>query len=89
MITCQLTIQNPTGFHARPATEWVKVASQYESSIQVQYEEKEVNGKSLLALIGLGLTKGSTFSIKVDGPDEIEAVKGLQQVLTDLAAKGE
>jgi len=67
------TLVNPSGLHARPAAEFVKHASKFSSTIQIN----GVDAKSLLRIMGLGLAKGSTVSILATGPDASEAVDAL------------
>lgn len=89
MITCELTITNKTGLHARPATLWVKEAVQFQSKIQLKKGDKTIDGKSMLGILSLGLGQGTAIELIADGPDEAEAVSRLQQLLADLSAKGE
>jgi phosphocarrier protein HPr len=89
VITRELTIRNKSGLHARPATLWVQTANKFQSSIRLQKTSREVDGKSLLNLLTLGLTSGSIARLTVDGVDEQEAVAVLEQLLADLEAKGE
>jgi PTS hybrid protein len=67
------TLVNPSGLHARPAAEFVKHASKFSSTIQIN----GVDAKSLLRIMGLGLAQGSTVSILATGPDAAEAVDAL------------
>jgi PTS hybrid protein len=67
------TLVNPSGLHARPAAEFVKHASTFESTIQIN----GVDAKSLLRIMGLGLAQGSTVSIVATGSDASAAVDAL------------
>ncbi len=89
MITRELTIANKTGLHARPAALWVQAASQYKSNIRLKKDDKEVDGKSLLSLLSLGLAAGSKVRLIVDGTDESAAADALEKLITDLEGKGE
>jgi len=81
MTTKELTILNKEGFHARPAQLWVQTASKFESSIKVKKDDMEADGKSMLGLMTLELTKGTTVTIEADGPDEEAAVKALEELV--------
>ncbi|EGO64711.1 HPr family phosphocarrier protein [Acetonema longum] len=85
MITKELVINNKTGLHARPAALWVQTAGRYQSSIRLVKSEREVDGKSLLALLSLGLSAGSAFRLVVNGPDEAEAADALTALVAELA----
>lgn len=89
MITRELTIRNKSGLHARPAALWVKTAGQFQSIIRLKATNREVDGKSLLGLLTLGLSAGSTMQLQAEGTDEAQAVAALESLLAELEAKGE
>lgn len=67
------TLINPSGLHARPAAEFVKHASTFDATIQIN----GVDAKSLLRIMGLGLTQGSTVNVVATGTDAGKAVDAL------------
>ncbi len=75
----EITITNPAGLHARPAAEFVKRAKASSSTITVTANDKKVNAKSMLGILKLGATMGTTISIEVDGDDA-------DQVISDFTA---
>ena len=77
MISRDVTIKNSVGLHARPATFFIQKANSYKSSIWVEKEDCRVNAKSLLGVLSLGITKGTTITLIADGADEAAAVEGL------------
>ena len=77
MISRDVTIKNSVGLHARPATFFIQKANSYKSSIWVEKEDCRVNAKSLLGVLSLGITKGTTITLIADGSDEADAVMGL------------
>ena len=77
MISRSVTINNNVGLHARPATFFIQKANSFKASIWVEKEDCRVNAKSLLGVLSLGITKGTTITIIADGSDEAEAVDGL------------
>lgn len=89
MIVNELVINNKNGLHARPATLWVQTASRYQSSIRLTKDSREVDGKSLLSVLSLGLSAGSRVSVTIEGPDEEAASGDLARLIAELAAKGE
>ena len=74
-------IQNPTGLHARPAKVFVNVAKAFQSNIRVYHGEKKANAKSLISLLTLGVETGSRIKIEVEGDDEEEALKALEEAI--------
>ena len=75
----EITITNPAGLHARPAAEFVKRAKASSSNITVTAKDKTVNAKSMLGILKLGATQGTTISIDIDGDDA-------DQVIADFTA---
>ena len=69
----ELTIHNPTGLHARPAKTLVGVAKRFKSKIRIGHGAKEVNGKSLISVLTLGVGYEGSIRVKIDGEDEQEA----------------
>jgi len=77
MISKEITITNSVGLHARPATYFIQKANTYKSAIWVECGERRANAKSLLGVLSLGISKGTTILIIADGSDEQEALDGL------------
>ena len=73
MYSKEVEVQNQVGLHARPATFFIQKANEFKSSIWVEKEDRKVNAKSLLGVLSLGITKGTTINIVADGVDEEEA----------------
>lgn len=81
MKTIKYVINDELGIHARPAGLLVKMASGYQSDIVISKDGKEASAKRIMALMGLGATKGTEITVKVEGPDEEEAVKAVEEFL--------
>ena len=77
MFSKEVEVQNQVGLHARPATFFIQRANSFKSSIWVEKDDRKVNAKSLLGVLSLGITKGTTINITADGIDEEEAVAAL------------
>lgn len=77
MITCDVTINNNVGLHARPATFFIQKANSYKCSIWVEKDDRRVNAKSLLGVLSLGIVQGMSVTLIADGADENEALEGL------------
>lgn len=78
-----VSIANVYGLHARPAAEFVKLASQYESEIFVTKDGLEVNGKSIMGVMMLAAEYGSSIEIKARGADAQDAVEALVSLVAD------
>lgn len=81
MISRGVTISNSVGLHARPATFFVQKANSFKSSIWVEKEDCRVNAKSLLGVLSLGISKGTTITLIADGVDEGLAIDGLAELI--------
>ena len=77
MYSKEVTIKNQVGLHARPATYFIQKANEFKEEIQVTKDEREVNGKSLLGVLSLGITRGSSIKISAVGENEQAAVEAL------------
>lgn len=81
MRTEKVTILNETGLHARPASLFVQLGSQFKSEVTLQTDEKKVNAKSILGVLSLGVTQGTEVILSTEGPDEDEAIMRLVQLI--------
>ncbi|QJU53419.1 dihydroxyacetone kinase phosphoryl donor subunit DhaM [Herbiconiux sp. KACC 21604] len=72
-----VTIVNRDGLHARPAAEFVKLASSFDTKVTVNGRD----AKSLLGIMSLGLTKGTTVEIASDDPAGTDAVNALADLV--------
>ncbi|HVD00113.1 MAG TPA: HPr family phosphocarrier protein [Candidatus Dormibacteraeota bacterium] len=74
MIELVRTLRNPSGLHARPATVFVQAAAELNAGVKVIDLDgdltAEVDGKSILSMLGLGIPSGHRIRVTVDGPDE-------------------
>jgi phosphocarrier protein len=76
-------IVNPLGMHARPAAEFVKLASRFKSTVQVRKDDLTVNGKSIMGVMMLAAECGSSLTIGVDGEDAEQAMEALLALVAD------
>ena len=81
MFSKEVTVTNQTGLYARPATFFIQISNEFRSTMMVEKAERKVNAKSLLGVLSLGITKGSTITISAEGPDETEAVNALCELI--------
>ena len=82
MISRNITIKNNVGLYARPATFFIQKANTYKSSIWIQKDDRRVNAKSLLGVLSMAISGGSTVTLIADGPDETEALNGLELLVS-------
>ncbi|WP_010288379.1 phosphocarrier protein HPr [Kurthia massiliensis] len=82
MISKQFIITAPEGLHARPAAELVKVASKFQADTTLVFDGKNVNLKSILGVMSLGVPSGSEITLNVDGSDEDLAIQKIEETFT-------
>ena len=83
MVSKSMTINIPKGLEARPVALLVQVASQYESSIYVEIQEKKVNAKSIMGMMTLGLDAGEEITLLTNGEDEEAAMNSIERYLSE------
>ena len=81
LVKKRLTIKNKQGLHARPAAVFVQVANKFDSRITIRYEKEEVNGKSIMGILMLGVENGSQIIIEAEGADAHLAVTELEKII--------
>ncbi len=79
MYSKKTTINNRTGLHARPASDFVKCASQFKSKITIKNLEdgETASAKSIILILALSLSQGMKVEITAEGEDEVKAVDTL------------
>ena len=80
MIKKPITVQLANGLEARPVALLVQVASQYESKIYVETENKKVNAKSIMGMMTLGLNAGESVVVSAEGTDEQAAIENIEKL---------
>ena len=81
MYAKKTNIKNPSGLHARPASDFIAMASAFKSDITIRHlgseDDEPVNAKSIVHLLLLGIIQGDQVEISAEGTDEIDAVDKL------------
>ncbi len=81
MKTEEFIIKAATGLHARPAAKFVDLASQFDSEITLVFGKQEVNAKSIISVLSLGVGQGEKIKLVFDGPDENEAFRRMKKYM--------
>lgn len=74
-------IHNPTGLHARPAAYFVDLTKGFQAAIKVRHGDEVADGKSLISLLQLGVTPGSTIRVSAQGADALPALDALRTAI--------
>ena len=81
MIERETMVVNPLGLHARPAAQLVKLASTFQSEIELVKDGMPVNGKSIMGVMMLAAENGSSIMVRAQGADEAAAVAALSALI--------
>ena len=81
MTSRSVTVVNQLGLHARAAARFVHLATRFESRIRVARESKVMDGKSIMGILLLAASRGTTLTVSADGSDESDAVDALVELV--------
>jgi phosphocarrier protein len=77
MVEQIVTVSNRAGIHARPAALLVQIAKDFTCNIYLARDKDRINGKSIMGVITLGATYGTSIRVIADGEDEVAAVEAI------------
>ena len=75
MVSGNVTVTSAQGLHMRPASLLVNGLSRFNSNIMINYEQREINAKSILNILAAGIRKGSVLEVTCTDEDENEALE--------------
>lgn len=81
MVEIKVIIMNAFGLHARPASQFVQKAGSFKSKVKIFGNNKAADGKSILAVMGMGLKKNDELTIHAEGTDEVECTAALEELV--------
>ncbi|MDF1747554.1 MAG: HPr family phosphocarrier protein [Alphaproteobacteria bacterium] len=81
MIDATLTICNKRGLHARAAAKFVQTAERFDAHIEVTKDGQTVTGTSIMGLMMLAASKGTTIDISVSGPEALAAMEEITALI--------
>lgn len=82
-IRVEITVRQKYGLHARPAAVFVKLARKFSAEIILEKNGERVNGKSIMGVMMLAVSRGETVYVEADGPDGKDACEQLKAFLED------
>ena len=77
----QVVVNKTHGLHARPATVFVQLANKFNSSVTVEKDGEAVDGKSIIAILSLGVNRGMMVKVIAEGEDAFDTVNDLKKFL--------
>ncbi len=85
----RVVVQHPQGLHMRPGELFVRLASSFDSTIEVINGARRVDGKSMLEILGLGADQGTELEIEANGPDAEAALDALAEFVEKTSVDDE
>ncbi|MCM3602502.1 HPr family phosphocarrier protein [Robertmurraya korlensis] len=79
MVEKQVVVKLKTGLQARPAALFVQEANRFSSEVFLEKDGKKVNAKSIMGLMSLAVSSGSSVNLIVNGTDEDAALEALEK----------
>jgi Phosphotransferase System HPr (HPr) Family len=81
MIRKEVIVKWKDGLDARPIALLVQKASQYDSQVYIELENKKISAKSIMGMMSLKIAEGESLAVVAEGTDEDIAVKGIAAFL--------
>lgn len=81
MVSQKITIKNETGIHLRPASVLTKVATGLSSKITILKDDKVIDPKSVLILMGAGIKFGDEVEVTCEGENEVADLQVLIEAI--------
>ena len=75
------TILNDKGLHARASARFVEVVEKFESEVIVEKDGLEASGSSIMGLLMLAASKGTSIKVTLNGSDAEELVLALEELI--------
>ncbi len=78
-----LQIENQRGLHARAAAKFVKCAEEFDAEVMVTKDDNHVSGTSIMGLMMLAASKGTSIDIQVSGSQAADAAAAIETLVND------
>ena len=89
MIETEITIINKLGLHARAAAKLASTAGRFSCAIKTGHNGKMVDAKSVMSLMLLAASQGTTLNFMFDGGDEVHAHQAVKTLIDDKFGEGQ
>ena len=81
MVSELLIVNNKAGFHMHLAGRFTDTMNNFQSSVIVRYNGREVDGKSIMSVMAACMKQGAEIEIQCSGPDEVEALAAASELV--------
>lgn len=79
-----LKIVNEKGLHARASAKFVEVVESFDATAEVEKDGMSVSGDSIMGLLMLAGSRGTSISVKTSGPQADALMEALDQLVKNL-----
>ena len=83
MVSKEFTLKNKMGFHMRPANVFVTEMTKFSSDINIIFNGKTINGKSIMNIMAACIKCGSTITVECSGEDEAQMLEAASALIED------
>lgn len=83
-----LKIANEKGLHARASAKFVEVVEAFDATAEVTKDGMSVSGDSIMGLLMLAASRGTSIKVTATGPQATEMLAALELLVTDLFGEG-
>ncbi len=84
-----IKIINKLGLHARAASRFVNIASEFSSLVEVERNGQKINGKSIMGVMMLAAAKGTDITLHICGDDAQACYDALETLINNKFDEGE
>lgn len=84
VVTRTLVVVGPQGMHARPAQLFAEAALQFKSDIELTYQDRRCDAKSILEILTLGADVGAEIVLEARGEDAEQAADALVEIASNI-----
>jgi phosphocarrier protein HPr len=77
----KIEIKNKLGLHARAAALLVQTANRFSAQVTISKDGQTADGRSIMGVLTLAATQGSTIEVEAVGPDAEQAVKAIEKLV--------
>lgn len=88
MIEQDLEIVNEKGLHARASAKFVDVVERFGADVEVMKDGMSVPGDSIMGLLMLAASRGTSVRVRVSGPDAADVMDALAALVADKFGEG-
>jgi len=82
-VTRSLRIVNEKGLHARAAARLVEVVEGFDATAEVSQDGHSTGGDSIMGLLMLAASKGTTIDVRTSGPDAAALADAVEALIAD------